>query len=183
MRPEDEKELIAQCRKGKASAQRALYEHYARSMYAVCLRYVRTTAEAEDLLQEGFVKVFTKLHTFKGETSIVHWIRRIMINTALNHIRGQVQFTPLPEEADLHTAEAPVALEHLELADCLSALRELPEGYRTVFNLYVIEGYAHAEIAELLGISEGTSKSQLARARRVLNERLATRNELPALSA
>lgn len=138
-------------------------------MYAVCLRYARHELEAQDMLQEGFIKVFEKLPGFRSEGSLEGWVRRIMVNTAINHYR-KVSFKNerfglenLPEE--------PVnaqALEQLGESELLAMVASLPDGYRMVFNLYAIEGYDHAEIAEMLGCGESTSRSQLSKARKLL---------------
>lgn len=154
-----------------AKAQRLLYERFARKMFGVCLRYTKTKAEAEDYLQDGFLKVFQKLSSYKGEGSLEGWIRRVIVNTCLDHIRQQkVHWNEL--EAVHEPAENAKVLEKLQASDLLDIIRQLPPGFRTVFNLFAIEGYTHKEIAEMLNISEGTSKSQYARARMSLVEKV-----------
>ncbi|MBK7964962.1 MAG: RNA polymerase sigma factor [Bacteroidetes bacterium] len=150
-----------------ASAQRLLYEKFARKMFGVCLRYTKQREEAEDLLQEGFIKVFQKISSYKAEGSLEGWIRRVMVNTALDHIRQQKMLwsdlTEVQEES-----EEPIIGNELGAAELMAQLQKLPMGYKTVFNLHAIEGYSHKEIGEMLGISEGTSKSQYSRARNQL---------------
>jgi len=151
--------------------QAALYERYASRMYGVCLRYTSDPEEAQDILQEGFIKVFRHLEKFRQEGSFEGWIRRIMINTAIEYFRKKKYLNPVTEkeEASLESTDE-TALDRLAEKDIIGLIQQLSPGYRTVFNLYVIEGYGHKEIAEMLGISEGTSKSQLARAKSVLQK-------------
>lgn len=169
----NEEALIRECLRGSLQSQKHLYEHYAGKMYAVCLRYARTSADAADILQEGFVKVFTKMDQFNFQGSFEGWIRRIMVNTALRTYQRQrfdyeqSGFERLPEPPV--DADALSALSEQEL---LRLIAQLPEGYRVVFNLVAVEGYSHAEVAELLGIQESTSRSQLTKARRWLIEQL-----------
>jgi RNA polymerase sigma factor (sigma-70 family) len=140
-------------------------------MYAVCLRYASDSTEAEDVLQEGFVKVFQHLANFKKEGSFEGWVRRIMVNTALEKHRKKNIMYPV---AELYPVSKNMKTEDIEsnisAQELMGLIQKLSPGYRTVFNLYAIEGYSHQEIADQLGISEGTSKSQLARARNVLQE-------------
>lgn len=154
-------------------SQRALYEQYAGKMYGVCLRYARNSSDAADILQEGFLKVFTKLDQFQFQGSFEGWIRRIMVNTALRAYQKQ-RFEQESSGYE-HLPESPVdpdAISALSEAELLSLIRALPEGYRAVFNLVAIEGFSHAEAAEMLGIQESTSRSQLTKARRWLCEQL-----------
>ncbi len=142
-------------------------------MYAVCLRYARSQSDAADILQEGFVKVFTKLEQFQFNGSFEGWIRRIMINTALRAY--QKQRFDLESSGYEHFPDAPVdpdAIAALSEAELLQLISRLPDGYRVVFNLVAVEGYSHAEVAEMLGIQESTSRSQLTKARRWLCEQL-----------
>lgn len=166
----DERQLVKDCLKGKPQAQRQLYEHFAQTMLGVCYRYTKSMKDAEDVLQEGFVRVFTYLGQYKQEGELGAWIRRIMVNTALNYLkrhrkyREEMVFTEQP----LHPVaeENPViSLQAKELADLV---RQLPPGYQSIFNLHAVEGYSHVEIGEMLGISDGTSRSQYARARALL---------------
>jgi RNA polymerase sigma-70 factor (ECF subfamily) len=145
-------------------------------MYAVCLRYARHRAEAQDLMQEGFVRVFDKVQGFRMEGSLEGWVRRIMINTCINHYRKKsVRNEVLGTDHLAERSVAPMAVHNLGEEELLSMVSELPDGYRMVFNLFAIEGYDHAEIAAMLGCGESTSRSQLAKARRLLQARL---NEL-----
>ena len=150
-----------------ASAQRLLYEKFARKMFGVCLRYTKQREEAEDLLQEGFIKVFQKISSYKAEGSLEGWIRRVMVNTALDHIRQQkMLWTDLADVVE--AGDEPTIGHEIGVAELMAELQKLPTGYKTVFNLHAIEGYSHKEIGGMLGISEGTSKSQYSRARNQL---------------
>ncbi|MBE2231322.1 MAG: RNA polymerase sigma factor [Chitinophagaceae bacterium] len=153
--------------------QEALYQRFSPRMYAVCLRYAGNTEEAEDILQEGFVKVFRKLESFRNEGSFEGWIRRIFVNTAIEHFRRKKYLLPVTEKEE-NTLEArnTSVLDDLSARDIMAIVQELSPGYRTVFNLYVVEGFTHKEIADILGISEGTSKSQLSRAKVILQEKV-----------
>jgi RNA polymerase sigma-70 factor (ECF subfamily) len=168
-----ETDLIHGCLRGSAQCQRLLYDRFSAKMYAVCLRYARTPSDAADILQEGFVKVFCKLNQFQFQGSFEGWIRRIMVNTALRSYQRQrfelekTGFEQLPD-----VAIAPDAISSLSEAELIRLIQALPEGYRVVFNLVAIEGYAHAEVADMLGIQESTSRSQLTKARRWLCEQL-----------
>jgi RNA polymerase sigma factor (sigma-70 family) len=172
-----EDELVAECRRGNPRAQRVLYDRLAPKMMAVCLRYLRHTEDAEEVLMQGFVKVFSGLESFRQDGCLAAWVRRIMVNTALSYLRNQRP--PHVELDDCRASLCPVAAHaetDLATADLLRLVQRLPRGYRTVFNLYAIEGYTHPEISRLLGISEGTSKSQLAKARGQLQRQLAALN-------
>jgi RNA polymerase sigma-70 factor (ECF subfamily) len=166
----DQRQLVRDCLKGKPDAQRQLYEQYAQSMLGVCYRYTKSIKDAEDILQEGFVKVFLRLKQYKSEGELGAWVRRIMVNTALNFLKrnrkyqNEMFFTGqlLHPVADDNPA---ILLEAKELADLI---RQLPNGFQTIFNLHAIEGYSHVEIGEMLGINDGTSRSQYARARVLL---------------
>jgi RNA polymerase sigma factor (sigma-70 family) len=168
-----EQELIRGCTKGDRAIQKALYDGYCRKMMVVCLRYAPTREEAEDILQEGFVKVFTKIHSFRGESKLETWITRIMINTALTHQQQKFYLMPMVSNEDAHLPESEeISLAGFHLTELISIIQSLPDGCRVVFNLFAIEGYGHKEIAEMLGISEGTSKSQFSRARSLLKMKL-----------
>lgn len=140
-------------------------------MYAVCLRYASNSDEAQDILQDGFIKVFRKLDSFRGEGSFEGWIRRIFVNTAIEYFRRKKYLLPVTEKEE-NTIEGKYisALDDLAERDVLELITKLSPGYRTVFNMYVVEGYSHREIGEMLGISEGTSKSQLSRAKALLQD-------------
>lgn len=159
--------------------QRLLYELYSKKMTVVCLRYASTTFEAEDMMQEGFVKVFSNIQNFKKDCLLEFWIRRIVINTALKQLRKKSLLTVShdSEEAMSMTSES-FSLDDFSLDDLLGKIQSLAPRYRMVFNLYAIEGYNHKEIGEMLGISEGTSKSQYSRARAILQGML-THKENP----
>lgn len=170
----DEKKLIAACKRNDARSQRLLYETYAPKMFSVCLRYAEDREMAYDYLQEGFIKVFSSLSTFGFEGSFEGWMRKIFTHTALEHLRRN---DLLKESLDIDdTEDVPdtdsSALENISADELMEIIAELPAGFRTVFNMYAIEGYSHKEIGEALGISESTSRSQFARARRLLQKRL-----------
>jgi RNA polymerase sigma-70 factor (ECF subfamily) len=165
-----EKKLLAGCCKGKPDAQKALYDQYKVPLFRVCLRYAKDRPEAEDMLQDGFIKIFADIHQYKGDGALGGWLRRVMVNVALQHIRKHKKFentVELDHVSDIHyTAE--VATSNLQAETLTKMIQELPRGYQTVFNLYVIEGYSHQEIAELLEINVNTSKSQLSKAKATL---------------
>lgn len=156
--------------------QNQLYRQFAPKMYGICLRYADQAEDASDILQEGFIKVFRNLEKFRGEGSFEGWMRRIFVNTAIEHFRKKLKLYNVSEVYE-NTVEDPRAgvLESLAAKDIIRIINELSPGYRIVFNLYVIEGYSHKEIAGLLGITEGTSKSQLARAKSVLKKLIESR--------
>jgi RNA polymerase sigma-70 factor (ECF subfamily) len=161
-----DEQIFNGCLKGDGKAQKAFYQHFSSSMYAVCLRYSNTQEDAKDILQDGFVKVFSKLNQFTGKGSLEGWMKRIFINTSLEHYRvNKVYQQQSDVESAYYISDAAVAIEKITQKEILFVLNQMAPGYRTVLNMFVIEGYGHAEIAELLGISEGTSKSQLSRAR------------------
>ena len=148
----NEYELARCCLREERSAQEALYARFSRRMFAVCLRYARHRPEAEDLLQEGFIRVFDKLNGFRMEGSLEGWIRRIMVHTCINHIRKRtVRDEILGTDHVQERSTEPVAISNLGQEELLAMVQQLPNGYRIVFNLYAIEGYDHAEIAELMG--------------------------------
>lgn len=166
----DERQLVKDCLRQKPEAQRKLYEHYSALMLGVCYRYTKSMKDAEDVLQEGFVKVFLGLKQYKFEGELGAWIRRIMVNTALNFLkrnrkyRDEMYFTEQP----LHPVADQNPLISLQAKELAEMIRQLPPGYQTIFNLHAVEGFTHVEIGEMLGISDGTSRSQYARARAIL---------------
>ena len=166
-----ESDLIKGCINGERRMQEELYRRFSPKMYAVCLRYAGKSDEAEDILQEGFIKIFKKLSTFRGEGSFEGWILRIFVNTSIEHFRRKNYLQPVTEKEE-NTIEGKYlsVLDSLAEKDILGLIRELSPGYRTVFNMYVVEGYTHKEIGDMLGISEGTSKSQLSRAKVILQD-------------
>jgi RNA polymerase sigma factor (sigma-70 family) len=173
-----ESEIIEGCLKENPAFQKALFDRYAGPMLGVCQRYARNTEDAEDILQESFIKVFRKIGQFKSEGSFEGWIRRVVVNTALKKYttsRYSKEFSvPELHENNAVINDAP-AYTHLTEKDLLVLINNLPDGYRLIFNLYVIEGYQHDEIAEMLNIQPGTSRSQLVKARMLLQKQL---NEL-----
>lgn len=174
MQPNDDKvtlynELIESCKGNNRDAQYKLYSLLSGKMFAVCLRYAKNREAAEDLLQEGFVKVFINIDKFRGDGSFEGWVRRIIVNTAVEHYRKSTKMYPVVNVDDINK-DIPWTDtgDELELEDLMKMIDKLSHGYKTIFNLYVVEGYSHKEIGEMLEISEGTSKSQLARARYLL---------------
>jgi len=147
-------------------------------MFAVCMRYAKDREAAEDILQEGWVKVFKNIEKYRGDGSFEGWVRRIFVNTAVEHYRKEAKMIAVSEEAEAYFVVHEDVSDDLELADLMKCIQSLSAGYRTVFNLYVIEGYSHKEIAEQLNISEGTSKSQLARARYLLQKMIINTNKI-----
>lgn len=170
----DEKELIEGCCKGDRAFQKALYDRYCRRMLVVCLRYSKTTAEAEDIVQEGFVKVFQGIKAFRQEARLETWITRIMVNTALNTQRKKMYLYPMVDVTEITLPDQEMSLSGIHVTQLLELIQSLPQGCQIVFNLFAIEGYSHKEIAEMLGVSEGTSKSQFARAKSLLQNKLLT---------
>ena len=170
-----EEGLVQGCVRQERRAQRALYERFSSRMFVVCLRYAKDRDEAQDLLQEGFITVFSKISTFNSAGSLEGWMRRIFVNTALMRLRkGDVLrgAADVDEPAVRSVSSGEDILSGIGGQDILRIIRGMPDGFRTVFNMSVIEGYTHQEIARELGISEGTSRSQLSRARAWLQERL-----------
>ncbi|CAN5185297.1 RNA polymerase sigma factor [soil metagenome] len=165
-----EEKLIDACIKNKSAAQKELFERFSSKMFTICLRYIKDASEAEDVLITGFMKVFEKLNQFQFQGSFEGWIRKIIINEALGYIR---QHKTLFLEVDIDRIDKGFLVpDSLEEEDLLVMIQNLPIGYRTIFNLYAIEGYSHKEIADLMGINENTSKSQLSRARTILKKML-----------
>lgn len=168
----EQNQLISECLRQNRVAQKQLYEQFAHSMMGVCFRYTKSVTDAEEILQEGFIRVFRYLPEFRNEGPLGAWIRRIIVTTALNYLkknkkyRQEMSFDEMP----LHPVSDDNPTIGLQARDLANLIRQLPTGYQTIFNLYAIEGYTHAEIGSLLGISEGTSKSQYARARYLLIE-------------
>lgn len=169
-------DLIQGSVEGNREIQEVLYHRFSPKMYAVCLRYSGNAVDAQDLLQEGFIKVFKNLSKFRGDGSFEGWMRRIFLNTSIEHYRKKVNMLSVTEtqEVTIEDKEWNV-LDNLAEKDIISMIHELSPGYRVVFNMHVIEGYSHKEIADILGINEGTSKSQLARAKGVLKKMVENR--------
>lgn len=166
--------LIQGCRKGKRKAQAALYEEFAPNVMGVCLRYAPTRTEAEDIFQEVFIKIYKNIGKVRQAEALPGWIRRLAANTAIDHFHKHKKHLYHFDAHELQKEDTffDDALSQLSTQELLDCIQELPDGYRLVFNMYVIEGYNHREIAERLEISEGTSKSQLARAKAKLREEL-----------
>lgn len=168
----DNGHLIKDCLKHKPEAQKKLYDLFAPSMLAVCFRYTKNLDDAENILQDGFVKVFKHLRSYRGEGELGAWVRKIMVNTALNYLKTNknYQYDLLFEDSSLHAVSAEDPEVKLNAKEIATLVRQLPTGFQTIFNLYAVEGYKHVEIATMLGINEGTSRSQYARARALLIE-------------
>ena len=161
----DEK-IVQACLKGDLKAQHAFYTFFSSSMFAVCLRYSNTREDAKDILQDGFIKVFAKLSQYSGKGSLEGWLKRVFVNTALEHYRVNKVYQAQSDVMEaLQVSTEANAIGHLTEQEILLVMQQMAPGFRTILNMYAIEGYTHAEIAEVLGISEGTSKSQLSRAR------------------
>ena len=170
----DEKQLIASCLKGERLAQKKLYDQYSGKMMGVCLRYANDRETAADLLQDGFVKVFTNLSSYTGAGSFEGWMRRVFVNCALEYIRKN---DVMKESDDLdHAAElieySASALEELSAQELINVIQQLPTGFKAVFNLFAIEGYSHKEVSEMLQINESTSRSQYTRAKQMLQKKV-----------
>jgi len=170
---EDFKPIISECIDGSRKAQSMLYHQFAPKMFGVCLRYAKDATEAEDNLQDGFIKVFANLKNFRHDGSLEGWIRRIMINVSLEKLRKQHLLYPVEDVAVYDTVNfSDDVLAKIAADDLMKLIQQLPPRYRMVFNLYVMEGYSHQEIAEEMSITQGTSKSNLARAREILKKKI-----------
>jgi len=164
-----ESELVLSCIEGNRKSQEILYRKFASRMYGVCLGYSRSRDEAQDILQDGFIKVFASLHKFEGSGVLEGWIRRIMVNTAVDHYRKNLRNpATLGEQEEVNYSIDADAYGRLDNQEIIALIRQLPHGAQLIFNLYAIEGYNHVEIAAMLDISVGTSKSQYSRARTLL---------------
>jgi RNA polymerase sigma-70 factor (ECF subfamily) len=164
----DEEQLVKKCLEKDSLAQKKLFEYYSKRMMGVCLRYSKNAEEAQDVLQMGFIKIFEKLEMYNHKGSLEGWIRKIIVNTALDNIRknkklqNNVDIDKVDYQLDTHSE---TAIEALSAQDLLKVIQSMPTGFKTVFNMYAIEGYSHKEIAEELNITVSTSKSQFSRAR------------------
>ncbi|MEO8148172.1 MAG: sigma-70 family RNA polymerase sigma factor [Bacteroidia bacterium] len=169
----NEEQLVKACLDGNNAAQRQFYEQYARRMMGLCLRYAVNTEEAEDFLQDGFIKVFEKMHSFEFRGSLAGWVRRIVLNTILDRLRRDIHLKDnVSLDNHLEVAGNDNPYQHLGAKELIKLVQSLPTGYRTVFNLFAVEGYSHKEIAQSLNISESTSKSQYLRAKEQLQKKL-----------
>lgn len=170
-------DIIEGCILGNPRMQKMLYEKYAPKMYGVCLRYAGNEDDAKDILQDGFIKIFGNIDRFKGTGSFEGWIRRIIVNTAIEQFRKKNNLLVSTDAAEEKIVDDQASIfNQLEAKELLEIIRTLPNGYRTVFNLYAVEGYTHKEISEIMKISEGTSKSQYARAKAWLQEKIKNNN-------
>ena len=173
----EEADIIKGCLQGDRKAQRALYDAYSGKFLAIAIRYVKDRDLAEDVMIEGFMKIFEKLAQYEGKGSFEGWMKRIIVTNALLTLRNQKNLLmEVNQEPEFTSSLVPYEFTDMETADLLEMIQQLSVGYRTVFNLYAIEGYSHPEIADLLGISENTSKSQLSRARAILKQKVADQN-------
>ena len=173
-----EEVLIKGCLRNEAASQQELYHRFSPKMLSVCYRYAKSREDAEDMLQEGFIKVFTQIHQFQNRGALEGWIRRIIVHTCINNLKKNKKFS---ESVDIiHAAGVPVRDENipsiLQAKQVVECIRMLPMGYRTVLNLYAIEGYSHKEIADILDIEESTSRSQYTRAKAMLEDILIKKN-------
>lgn len=173
-----EEQLLQGCLENNSAAQEELYHTYGPKMLGVCFRYAKTKEDAEDMMQEGFIKVFSQIHQFRSEGSLEGWIRRIIVHTCINNLKKNKKFSnniDITHAQFLHNREdlIPSIIQAKQVVDCI---RLLPIGYRTVLNLFAIEGFSHKEIATLLDIEESTSRSQYTRAKALLEDLLSRRN-------
>ena len=165
--------LVNKCKAGERKAQELLYKQFAAKMLGVCMRYATDRMEAEDMLQNGFIRVFQKMSDYRGEGSFEGWVRRIMVHSSIEYYRKHHKMMQAVD-MDEHDEPSvdPVAMANLDAKDLITLIQQLAPGYRMVFNLYAIEGFSHKEIGEIMSISEGASKSQLSRARAILKEQV-----------
>ncbi len=170
--------LINKCKAGERKAQELLYKQFAAKMLGVCMRYATDKMEAEDMLQNGFIKVFQKMADYRGEGAFEGWVRRIMVHSSIEYYRKHHK---MMQAVDMDNVDEPsvdpIAASNLDAKDLMLLIQQLAPGYRMVFNLYAIEGYSHKEIGEIIGITEGASKSQLSRARMILKEQILKTSE------
>jgi RNA polymerase sigma factor (sigma-70 family) len=171
-----ETDIVEGCKLGDRKMQEMLYYKYSPKMYSICLRYCGNAEDAQDLLQDGFMKVYANIEKFRGDGSFEGWVRRIFVNTSIEHFRRNLKISVIPEGQEYNIVDNDWnGFDAMAEKDILSLIQELSPGYKQVFNMYVIEGYSHKEISELLEISEGTSKSQLARAKAILKNIIETK--------
>lgn len=176
-----DRELVEGCLQGRRDCQQLLYKKFASKMFGVCLGYAKDRDEAKDILQEGFIKVFGSLNLYKGDGSLEGWIRRIIVNKAIDYYRKALKERNSVNIEDARDLPVEVSiLERMQAGELLELVNKLPDGARVIFNLYVVEGYTHKEIAEMLDINQGTSKSQFARARMLLQDLVTKMYKEPA---
>ncbi len=173
-------QLIEACKKGDRSAQKVLYDRLAPRMFPICIRYIGDRIQAEDILQEGFITLFTRLDSYKGDGSFEGWARRIFVTTALMDLRKKdaLKMSDELEAVRGMKAETTSQIQSLGYKELMELITSLPPGFRTVFNLYALEGFSHKEIGEMLGISESTSRTQLSRARIWLQNKIKERENV-----
>lgn len=176
-----EEAILSGCLQNDPAAQRELYARYSPKMLSVCYRFAHNREDAEDMLQEGFIKVFSQMHTFQNKGAFEGWIRRIIVHTAINHLKKNRKFHESVDiihakSAQIREDSVPSIVQAKQVVECI---RLLPLGYRTVLNLYAIEGYSHKEIAAMLDVEESTSRSQYTRAKQMLEDILVRKNILP----
>lgn len=172
-------EIVERCKSRDRQAQKELFERFSPKMMSVCMRYCRNEDDAKDVLQDGFVKIFTKIKSFKGESRVETWMARIMVHTSLNFIqrvRKSKLFVEFDPNMDVKDEKYEVDREQPEVSEVMRAVEQLPEIYRIVINMYAVDGMGHKEIAKLLGITEGSSKSRLSRGRQLLKEKFERKN-------
>ena len=167
-----DKELVEGCIREDRKYQKILWNLYSSKLMALCLRYCKNQEEAEDALMESFVRIYDKIPTFRYQSSLETWMRRITVNISINKLRSQKDIWKELSESENELGYTDNAMYQLEAKQIMQLIERLPVGYRTVFNLFVVEGYTHKEIAEMMGIDEGTSRSKLAKARKSLQEML-----------
>ncbi len=173
-------ELVTGCQQRNRLAQKQLYDVFGGKLFAICMRYTKNRSDAEDVLQESFIKIYEHISSFRNDSPVEFWMRAIVVNTALNHLRKEKYWKEFGniEEYENGIADSNVTLANFQHQQLLEMIQELPPGCQTIFNLFAIEGYRHNEIAEKLGITEGTSKSQYARARALLQKKLNKENKI-----
>ncbi|RLD88303.1 MAG: RNA polymerase subunit sigma-70 [Bacteroidetes bacterium] len=172
---------MRRCKKKSAKAQKLLYKQYHGSLLGICMRYAKSKAEAEDILQMAMMKIFKNIGSYSGKGSFEGWMKRITVNMAVDNFRKSIKhyYHDSIDDTDEKALSADLIADNLEVKDILKTIQLLPDGYRVVFNLYAMEGYSHKEIAEKLGITESTSKTQLLKARRKLRKLLLSLNRIP----
>ncbi|MCA0365939.1 MAG: RNA polymerase sigma factor [Spirosomataceae bacterium] len=181
----NDQQIVEACIRQERVAQRKLYEQFSGKLFGVAMRYMKDREEAQDVLQDAFVKIFRKIDTFRFDCPLEAWMRKIVVNTALKVLQknAQMKWVDIDGQYDLEDQnQQNLGLENMKMDTLLGMVNELPEGSRMVFNLYAIEGYKHHEIAEMLGINEGTSKSQYSRAKNLLSEKIVKENNRLAKS-
>lgn len=181
----NDQQIVEACIRQERVAQRKLYEQFSGKLFGVAMRYMKDREEAQDVLQDAFVKILRKIDTFRFDCPLEAWMRKIVVNTALKVLQknAQMKWVDIDGQYDLEDQnQQNLGLENMKMDTLLGMVNELPEGSRMVFNLYAIEGYKHHEIAEMLGINEGTSKSQYSRAKNLLSEKIVKENNRLAKS-